>query len=163
MAADCQTRRCWCGPDHVCRALLTLRVRAATCRIGKGTAGVMKRHGMKGGNASHGTTKTYRKMGATGGGQDPGRVWPGKKMAGRMGNKRVLTLSLQVHKIDTRWNVIYVKGCVSGAPGVRAPLAPFRRPCVGRGAWLLHSALCVRACGDRGGGRGHVSSTKYLA
>jgi len=95
--------------------------------IGKGTAGVMKRHGMKGGNASHGTTKTYRKMGATGGGQDPGRVWPGKKMAGRMGNKRVLTLSLQVHKIDTRWNVIYVKGAVSGAPGTVVTVSDARR------------------------------------
>ena len=109
----------------------------------------MKRHGMKGGNASHGTTKTYRKMGATGGGQDPGRVWPGKKMAGRMGNKRVLTLSLQVHKIDTRWNVIYVKGAVSGAPGVCAHW-PTGRPPTPLLLVLVH-ASGLGACRDRCG------------
>ena len=65
--------------------------------IGKGFQGVMKRHGMKGQPASHGVTKTHRKMGATGGGQDPGRIWPGKKMAGRMGGKRVTTQNLKVH------------------------------------------------------------------
>jgi ribosomal protein L3 len=51
---------------------------------------------MKGQPASHGQTKTHRKMGATGGGQDPGRIWPGKRMPGRMGGKRVTTPSLQV-------------------------------------------------------------------
>ena len=51
---------------------------------------------MKGQPASHGVTKTHRKMGATGGGQDPGRIWPGKKMPGRMGGKRVTTQSLKV-------------------------------------------------------------------
>ena len=56
----------------------------------------MKRHGMKGMPASHGVTKTHRKMGATGGGQDPGRVWPGKRMAGRMGGKKVTTKCLEV-------------------------------------------------------------------
>ena len=64
--------------------------------IGKGFQGVMKRHGMKGMPASHGVTKSHRKMGGTGGGQDPGRIWPGKKMAGHMGNKRVTTQSLKV-------------------------------------------------------------------
>ena len=64
--------------------------------IGKGFQGVMKRHNMKGQPASHGVTKTHRKMGATGGGQDPGRIWPGKKMPGRMGGKRVTTQSLKV-------------------------------------------------------------------
>ena len=57
----------------------------------------MKRHHMKGQPASHGVTKTHRKMGATGGGQDPGRIWPGKKMPGRMGGKRVTTQSLKVY------------------------------------------------------------------
>ena len=51
---------------------------------------------MKGQPASHGVTKTHRKMGATGGGQDPGRIWPGKKMPGRMGGKRVTTQNLKV-------------------------------------------------------------------
>ena len=66
--------------------------------IGKGFQGVMKRHGMKGQPASHGVTKTHRKMGATGGGQDPGRIWPGKKMPGRMGGKRVTTQNLKVYR-----------------------------------------------------------------
>jgi large subunit ribosomal protein L3 len=67
--------------------------------IGKGFQGVMKRHGMKGQPASHGQTKTHRKMGATGGAQDPGRIWPGKRMPGRMGGKRVTTPSLKVSGI----------------------------------------------------------------
>jgi large subunit ribosomal protein L3 len=95
--------------------------------IGKGYAGVMKRHNMKGGNASHGTTKSHRRMGATGGGTDPGRIWKGKRMPGRMGGKRVLTHSLQVYKIDTRWNVLYVKGCVSGAPSTVVTVSDARR------------------------------------
>eukprot|EP00041_Stephanoeca_diplocostata_P017180 m.341941 g.341941 ORF g.341941 m.341941 type:complete len:399 (+) comp20620_c0_seq1:137-1333(+) len=94
---------------------------------GKGFQGVMKRHGMKGGNASHGTTKSHRKMGATGGGQDPGRVWPGKRMPGHMGQKNVITHSLQAYKIDTRWNILYVKGCVPGAVGSVVAISDARR------------------------------------
>lgn len=94
---------------------------------GKGTAGVMKRHNMKGGNASHGATKMHRKMGATGGGQDPGRIWPGKRMAGRMGNKKTITHSLQVYKIDTRWNIVFVKGCVPGGIGNIVKVSDARR------------------------------------
>lgn len=60
----------------------------------------MKRHGMKGMPASHGVTKSHRKMGATGGAQDPGRIWPGKKMPGRMGNRWVTTQCLKVGGID---------------------------------------------------------------
>ncbi len=56
----------------------------------------MKRHGMSGMPASHGVTKAHRKMGATGGGQDPGRIWPGKKMPGRMGGKRATQQCLKV-------------------------------------------------------------------
>ena len=55
---------------------------------------------MKGQSASHGTTKTHRKLGATGGGTRPGRIMPGKKMPGRMGGKRVTTKCLKVS--DTR-------------------------------------------------------------
>jgi large subunit ribosomal protein L3 len=82
--------------------------------IGKGFQGVMKRHGMKGQPASHGQTKTHRKMGATGGGQDPGRIWPGKRMPGRMGGKRVTTPNLQVVRINQQFNVLYVRGAVPG-------------------------------------------------
>ncbi|SCV67018.1 BQ2448_5664 [Microbotryum intermedium] len=85
--------------------------------IGKGFQGAMKRHGFKGLRASHGTSVSHRSHGSTGQHQDPGRVWPGKKMAGRMGGKNVTTQNLLVHRIDTLHNVIYVKGCVAGAPG----------------------------------------------
>lgn len=81
-----------------------------TSSIGKGFQGVMKRHGMKGQPASHGQTKTHRKMGATGGGQDPGRVWPGKKMAGRMGGKTAMQLNL---KVGGSWTVLPVVSSVS--------------------------------------------------
>jgi large subunit ribosomal protein L3 len=95
--------------------------------VGKGHAGVMKRHNMAGGNASHGTTKSHRKMGASGGGQDPGRIWPGKRMAGHMGDKKTIHHSLQLYKIDTRWNVMYVKGNVPGKPGAVVKISDARR------------------------------------
>ncbi|KAG0152066.1 hypothetical protein CROQUDRAFT_650099 [Cronartium quercuum f. sp. fusiforme G11] len=81
---------------------------------GKGFAGVMKRWGFGGGNASHGSTKHHRKAGSTGQHQDPGRVWPGKKMAGRMGNQPITVRNLLVARIDTALNVVYVKGQVPG-------------------------------------------------
>lgn len=85
---------CLCG-DGCCNVTCCLNG-LEFYSIGKGFQGVMKRHGMKGQPASHGGTKTHRKMGATGGGQDPGRIWPGKKMPGRMGGKRVTTQNLKV-------------------------------------------------------------------
>ena len=67
---------------------------------------MMKRHGMSGQPASHGVTKTHRKMGATGGGGDPGRIWPGKRMPGRMGCKRRTVPSLKVNRKHTNY-VLY--------------------------------------------------------
>ncbi|KAK4048743.1 ubiquitin-specific protease ubp15 [Microbotryomycetes sp. JL221] len=85
--------------------------------IGKGFQGVMKRHGFAGLRASHGTSVSHRSHGSTGQHQDPGRVFPGKKMAGRMGGDRVTTQNLLVHRIDNYHDVVYVKGAVPGAPG----------------------------------------------
>lgn len=85
--------------------------------IGKGFQGGMKRHGFRGGPASHGNTKHHRTPGSIGAGGDPARVFPGKRMAGHMGNIDRWQLCLQVYKIDTRWNVIYVRGCVPGHRG----------------------------------------------
>ncbi|XP_077865796.1 large ribosomal subunit protein uL3m-like [Saccoglossus kowalevskii] len=82
--------------------------------IGHGFQGVMKRWGMKGQPASHGATKTHRKMGATGGGGKPGRVRLGKKMAGQMGNQLRTEVNLQVVRVNTRYNIIYVSGTVPG-------------------------------------------------
>jgi len=83
----------------------------------KGFQGVMKRWKMKGQPASHGQTKTHRKMGATGGGTDPGRIWPGKRMAGHMGNKNCTKFAVRILRINTKYNVLYVKGECPGEKG----------------------------------------------
>ena len=84
---------------------------------GKGFAGGMKRHGMKGGPASHGTTKAHRTIGSTGQCQDPGKVFKGKKMPGRMGGKTRTQQRLLVYKVDPLHNLVYVKGQVPGGKG----------------------------------------------
>jgi len=83
--------------------------------IGKGFQGVMKRWNFKGLRASHGVSVSHRSAGATGAHQDPGRIWPGKKMAGRMGGKRITTLNLHVVRIDNTLNLVFVRGCVPGS------------------------------------------------
>ncbi|KAI9184193.1 hypothetical protein H9P43_003246 [Blastocladiella emersonii ATCC 22665] len=82
--------------------------------VGKGFAGVIKRWGMKGQPATHGVSVTHRHGGSTGQCQDPGRVFKGKKMAGRLGGKTCTVLGLQIVKIDHDANVLYVKGGVPG-------------------------------------------------
>lgn len=84
---------------------------------GKGFQGAMKRWGFRGMPASHGVSKSHRALGSTGACQDPGRVWKGKKMAGRMGNKRVTKQNLRVVKIDRGRNLLYVLGAVPGNKG----------------------------------------------
>ncbi len=85
--------------------------------IGKGFAGVMKRHNFGGGRASHGVSISHRAHGSTGQRQDPGKVFKGKKMAGHMGAERVTTQNLQVVRTDADQGVILVKGAVPGAKG----------------------------------------------
>ncbi len=82
--------------------------------IGKGFAGVMKRHNFGGLRASHGVSISHRSHGSTGQNQDPGRVFKGKKMAGRMGNKKVTKQNLKVIQIDKENNLLIVKGSVPG-------------------------------------------------
>lgn len=84
---------------------------------GKGFQGVMKLHNFAGQPASHGNSKTQRHMGSTGQCQDPGKVFKGKKMPGRMGGKRVTRDNLWIAKIDVERNLIYVKGSVPGNNG----------------------------------------------
>ncbi len=85
--------------------------------IGKGFAGVMKRHNFGGGRATHGNSLSHRSHGSTGQCQDPGKVFKGKKMAGHMGAVRVTTQNLQVIKTDTDRGLIMVKGSVPGSKG----------------------------------------------
>ena len=87
---------------------------ASSISIGKGFAGVMKRHNFGGLRASHGVSISHRSHGSTGQNQDPGRVFKGKKMAGRMGNKKVTTQNLKIIDIDNDNNLLIVKGSVPG-------------------------------------------------
>jgi large subunit ribosomal protein L3 len=84
---------------------------------GKGTAGVMKRHGFKGLGSSHGTQRKHRSPGSIGGCATPGRVFKGLRMAGRMGNARVTTQNLTVHRVDTDNGLLLIKGAVPGPRG----------------------------------------------
>jgi large subunit ribosomal protein L3 len=84
---------------------------------GKGTAGVMKRHGFKGLGASHGTQRKHRSPGSIGGCATPGRVFKGLRMAGRMGNARTTTQNLTVHRVDTDNGLLLIKGAVPGPRG----------------------------------------------
>ncbi len=82
--------------------------------IGKGFAGVMKRHNFGGLRASHGVSISHRSHGSTGQNQDPGRVFKGKKMAGRMGHTKVTKQNLKIIEVDNINNILVVKGSVPG-------------------------------------------------
>ena len=81
---------------------------------GKGFAGHMKRHNFSGGRASHGKNSVMRKAGSVGAGTWPGRVWPGTRMAGRMGGDKVTVENLKVLKVDEENNLLFVKGAIPG-------------------------------------------------
>ncbi|GAA2119084.1 50S ribosomal protein L3 [Actinomadura alba] len=84
---------------------------------GKGTAGVMKRHGFKGLGASHGTQRKHRSPGSIGGCATPGRVFKGLRMAGRHGNARTTVQNLTVHAVDADKGLLLIKGAVPGPNG----------------------------------------------
>ena len=88
---------------------------------GKGTAGVMKRHGFKGLGASHGTQRKHRSPGSIGGCATPSRVFKGTRMAGRMGNVRVTTQNLTVHRVDAESGLLLIKGALPGPKGGLSP------------------------------------------
>jgi len=83
--------------------------------IGKGFAGVMKRHNFAGLRATHGVSVSHRSHGSTGQRQDPGKVFKGKKMAGHMGNKIRTILNLEIIKSDVDNNLLFVKGSIPGS------------------------------------------------
>ena len=85
--------------------------------IGKGHAGVMKRHNFSGQRATHGVSLSHRIAGSTGMCQDPGRVFKGKKMSGHMGDARSTTLNLEIIEVDADRGLILVKGAVPGSRG----------------------------------------------
>ena len=83
--------------------------------IGKGFAGVIKRHNFSGLRASHGVSVSHRSHGSTGQNQDPGKVFKGKKMAGHMGDKLRTIQNLEIIKSDPENNLMFVKGSVPGS------------------------------------------------
>ncbi|AYF77097.1 50S ribosomal protein L3 [Nocardia yunnanensis] len=84
---------------------------------GKGFAGTMKRHGFRGQGASHGAQAVHRRPGSIGGCSTPGRVFKGMRMSGRMGNDRVTTQNLSVHKVDAENGLLLIKGAIPGRTG----------------------------------------------
>lgn len=94
---------------------------------GKGFAGVMKRHGFKGLGASHGVSLAHRSAGSMGPTQDPGRVLPGKKMAGRMGGKNCVSQNLEVLHADGDNGILVVKGQVPGGNGRYVKIADAKK------------------------------------
>jgi large subunit ribosomal protein L3 len=94
--------------------------------VGRGFAGYQKRHGFRRGPMSHGS-KNHREPGSTGAGTTPGRIYPGKRMAGRYGGKAVTTRGLTVIQVDPEHNLLVVKGSVPGKPGALLTIRPARR------------------------------------
>ena len=94
--------------------------------IGRGFSGYQKRHGFSRGPMSHGS-KNHREPGSTGAGTTPGRVYPGKRMAGRYGGKQITTRGLTILKVDPERNLLVVKGSVPGKPGALLNIRPAKR------------------------------------
>ncbi|MEK6594999.1 MAG: 50S ribosomal protein L3, partial [Pseudomonadota bacterium] len=92
--------------------------------IGKGYAGVIKRHHFSSNRASHGNSKAHNKPGSIGMAQDPGRIFPGKRMSGHLGNVRRTTQNLEIIKIDGERNLLLIKGAIPGAKGGNVIVRP---------------------------------------
>ena len=94
--------------------------------MGRGFAGYQKRHNFKRGSMTHGS-KNHRLPGSTGAGTTPGRVYPGKRMAGRYGGTQVTIRHLQIVRVDTERNVLLIKGAVPGKPGTLLNITPAKK------------------------------------
>ncbi|BEH03950.1 50S ribosomal subunit protein L3 [Candidatus Nasuia deltocephalinicola] len=90
------------------------KINVSGISIGKGFSGVIKRYNFNSGYASHGNSKAHNKPGSIGMCQDPGRVYPGKKMAGHLGSKKTFIKNLKILYIDFNYNIFYIKGSVPG-------------------------------------------------
>ena len=91
---------------------------------GKGFQGTIKRHNFRMGDATHGNSLSHRSPGSIGQRQTPGRVFPGKKMSGHMGDVRQTTQNLRVVKVDVERGLIAIRGAVPGAPGGEVVIRP---------------------------------------
>ncbi|ARV62360.1 50S ribosomal protein L3 [Nostocales cyanobacterium HT-58-2] len=94
--------------------------------IGRGFAGNQKRNHFGRGPMSHGS-KNHREPGSIGAGTTPGRVYPGKRMAGRLGGSRVTIRKLTVVRVDPERNLILIKGSIPGKPGALVDIVPAKQ------------------------------------
>ncbi|MGH8222343.1 MAG: 50S ribosomal protein L3 [Woeseiaceae bacterium] len=92
--------------------------------IGKGFAGTVKRHNFRMQDATHGNSLSHRAPGSIGQNQSPGRVFPGKKMSGHMGNVRRTVQNLEVVRVDAERNMLLIKGAVPGHSGGTVLIRP---------------------------------------
>ena len=92
--------------------------------IGKGYAGTIKRYHFASGRASHGNSRSHNVPGSIGMAQDPGRVFPGKRMTGHLGDVTKTVQNLVIARIDAERNLIMVKGAVPGAAGGKVIVTP---------------------------------------
>ena len=96
---------------------------------GKGFSGAIKRHHFSSNRATHGNSLSHNSAGSIGQRQDPGRVFPGKKMAGHLGNVQVTTQNLEVVRVDAERGLILIKGAVPGSKGGTVVVRPSVKVC----------------------------------
>ena len=101
---------------------------------GKGFSGVIKRHHFSSNRASHGNSRSHNSPGSIGMAQDPGRVFPGKRMAGQLGNVTRTTQLLKVIRVDAERGLLLIKGCVPGADGGEIVVLPSVKTPLKKGA-----------------------------
>lgn len=92
--------------------------------IGKGFSGSIKRHNFSSNRASHGNSVSHNAPGSIGMAQDPGRVFPGKRMAGHLGDKKCTTQNLEVVRVDETRQLLLIRGAVPGARGGDVVIRP---------------------------------------
>ncbi|MDR4514693.1 50S ribosomal protein L3 [Nitrosomonas sp.] len=92
--------------------------------IGKGYAGTIKRHNFSANRTSHGNSKAHRKPGSIGMAQDPGRIFPGKRMSGQMGSVKKTIQNLEIIRIDKDRNLLLIKGSLPGSKGGKVFIRP---------------------------------------
>ncbi|MCE2870540.1 MAG: 50S ribosomal protein L3 [Oxalobacteraceae bacterium] len=102
--------------------------------IGKGYAGTIKRHNFRSGRQTHGNSRSHNVPGSIGMAQDPGRVFPGKRMTGHMGDVTCTVQNLEIARIDSERQLILVKGAVPGAKNGQVILMPAVKAKINKGA-----------------------------
>jgi large subunit ribosomal protein L3 len=136
--------------------------------IGKGFAGTIKRHNFASQRASHGNSRSHRVPGSIGMAQDPGRVFPGKRMAGQMGAVSATVQNLEIARIDAARGLLMVKGAVPGArggdvvvrPAAKAPPGGFRKVAVAPDGAAGAKPGAGPGSGGSGKGAGSAKSSK---